>query len=430
MDIQKESVSFAVLFCFLCSSFLACLIQKTYAQDPGPPLHIKSGDSMIMQEKKLDLFSGDVQIDLIDVGRYIFNKKAAPRKDTTGIKTGKLHFSVLPSVEYTLQTGFAGALNANVAFYTSNHQEANLSSIIAVVKYTQKNQFLLPIAGNIWSNHNKYNLQTDWRFEKFPQTTYGLGQFTNDQDGYTIDYTYIRLYQTLFKTIFTDFYLGFGYDLDYYWNIREVDPPANDTTDFQKYGLTSRSVSAGFTFSLQYDTRRNSINPHQGYYANIIYRPNFTFTGSDANWQSLLIDLRKYIQLPGNSKNILAFWNYDWLTISGKPPYLNLPITAGDTYNNLGRGYIQARFRGSNMLYLETEYRFGITSNGLIGGVVFANAQSFNTIYNSQFEVISPGFGAGIRVKLNKFSNTNVALDYGFGAHGSRGIFANLGEVF
>ena len=127
---------------------------------------------------------------------------------------------------------------------------------------------------------------------------------------------------------------------------------------------------------------------------------------------------------------MLAFWSYDWLTLDGKPPYLTLPTTAGDTYNNLGRGYIQGRYRGKNLVYLESEYRFGITSNGLIGGVVFANAQSFTEENNNRFEVISPGWGAGIRIKLNKFSKTNVCLDYGFGTHGSRGLFANLGEVF
>jgi hypothetical protein len=40
------------------------------------------------------------------------------------------------------------------------------------------------------------------------------------------------------------------------------------------------------------------------------------------------------------------------------------------------------------------------------------------------------GYGAGIRIKLNKHSNTNVAIDYAFGQGGSQGIFMNLGEVF
>ena len=31
---------------------------------------------------------------------------------------------------------------------------------------------------------------------------------------------------------------------------------------------------------------------------------------------------------------------------------------------------------------------------------------------------------------MNKFSNTNLAIDYGFGVNGSHGLFFNLGEVF
>jgi len=379
---------------------------------------------------QLHLINGHEQVDVFDIINHIFTRQKEIRKDTSKIKTGKFYGSLLPSAEYTLQTGFAGALNGNLAFYTSNHDLANISSIYAVAKYTQNQQFILPIQANIWTKENKYNIQTDWHFEKFPQETFGLGGLTTDAEGYDIDYDYIRLYQTFYKTIFTDFYLGAGFNFDYFYNLSEVNPPKGDTTDFEKYGLASKELSSGLTLNLLYDERRNSINPKQGYYANIVYRTNYKFLGSDANWQSLLLDFRKYQNFPTSSKNILAFWTYDWFTLSGKPPYLNLPSTASDTYNNFGRGYIQGRFRGMNLLYLETEYRFGITENGFIGGVVFANAQSYTEETSGRFEAILPGWGAGIRIKLNKFSKTNLALDYGFGLNGSKGIFANLGEVF
>ena len=82
------------------------------------------------------------------------------------------------------------------------------------------------------------------------------------------------------------------------------------------------------------------------------------------------------------------------------------------------------------MLDLEAEYRFAVSNNGLVGGVVFANAESFSEMNNNQFEKIWPAVGAGVRVKFNKFSKTNVAFDYAFGLNGNSGIFVNLGEVF
>jgi hypothetical protein len=82
------------------------------------------------------------------------------------------------------------------------------------------------------------------------------------------------------------------------------------------------------------------------------------------------------------------------------------------------------------MFYLETEYRYRITSNGLIGGVVFANVQKFSTDLSDEYGKFSPGAGIGLRIKLNKNSDTHVCIDYGFGTNGSRGLFVNLAEVF
>lgn len=70
---------------------------------------------------------------------------------------------------------------------------------------------------------------------------------------------------------------------------------------------------------------------------------------------------------------------------------------------------------------MEVEYRFGITSNGLIGAVVFANAESYSELQSNRFEKITPAVGAGLRGKVNKHSNTNIGIDYGVGTGGPHG---------
>ena len=82
------------------------------------------------------------------------------------------------------------------------------------------------------------------------------------------------------------------------------------------------------------------------------------------------------------------------------------------------------------MVYAEGEYRFGITKNGLIGGVFFANVESLSAVQGTKLERLQPAAGPGLRIKLNKISKTNIAIDYGFGREGSRGFFVNLGEAF
>jgi hypothetical protein len=370
------------------------------------------------------------QRDLIDLGLIIIGKKPSLRLDSNKTKTGHLHVAAAPSPSYSLATGIAFNITASIAFYLSEHGEANISSILVSPLITIKKQFAFPVQFSVWTKNNKYNLIGDWRFLTYPEDTYGLGGLTTPADATSLDYNYVRLYTFLLKTIGRDFYAGLGYQYDNHWNITQNNVPPGTRTDFDNYGFASSSISSGLSASVLFDNRRNSINPEGGStYANIVFRQNLRALASDGNWESLLIDVRKYIHLSESSDNVLAFWSYNWLTLNGNPPYMDLPSTGWDTYGNTGRGYIQSRFRSKNMVDLEAEYRFAILRNGLLGGVVFGNLQEYSEP-NGVFESINPGYGVGIRIKFNKFSKANLCLDYAFGLHGSNGLFVNLGEVF
>jgi hypothetical protein len=40
--------------------------------------------------------------------------------------------------------------------------------------------------------------------------------------------------------------------------------------------------------------------------------------GSDANWQSLLLEFKGYKKFPAESDNVIALWSYNWFTFGGK----------------------------------------------------------------------------------------------------------------
>ena len=365
------------------------------------------------------------QRDVIDFLQKIL-KKNTPANSRLHAK--KLVFSVVPALGYSLTTGFAADISSNVAFYTSAGHSNNLSAIDLETVYDTKNQKIFSSRSEIWFDHNNYKLTTDLRWEKYPIDTYGLGTSASNATDDPIIYNYIRTYATVFKKIEGAFYGGVGYDYDYHYNISQSGNTNGTVSDFTKYGFTPRSTSSGIVLNLLFDNRLNPINPLKGGYASIIYRDNFNFLGSDSHWQELSMDFRKYFKLSPASNNILAFWSILAFT-NGNVPYLDLPYTASDTYNNSGRGYPEQRFRGKNELYLEGEYRFGILKNGLLGGVVFTNAESFSELQTNRFEKIAPAAGTGIRIKINKHSNTNVCIDYAAGI-GSHGFFVNLGEMF
>jgi hypothetical protein len=368
------------------------------------------------------------QKDMGDVLQALFNVKPGKKKDTVGLKPT---VSVVPALGYSLQSRLAVLLAGNAAFRTA--PQSNVSTIIASLAYTENKQITLPIQSSIWSHDNNWDFAGEIRLYHYPQSTFGLGSSSNVGNEASMDYNYLRISEIALRKITGEIYFGGGYIIDDHADIT-IDPTENGTVSdyitYKKHSTKTHSTSSGLTLNGQYDTRDSPINATKGIYAAFEFRQNLKTLGSTSTWSSLILDVRKYFRFPEDSNNVLAFWSYDWLTLAGRPPYLDLPSTLWDASTNAGRGYIQGRFRGAQMVYGETEYRYRITRNGLLGGVVFLNAETFSAAPGTRLQAIQPGAGPGLRIKLNKVSRTNIDLDYGFGREGSHGLFVNVGELF
>ena len=409
---------YPILLLFFC-------IQSVYAQRIKNYHYLSPSDTIHKLKKDTSIVT---QVDLIDIAKQVLHKKPDTSKVVQEVST-KPEFSAIPAVGYTLVSRFVVSLTGNVAFRTDTQNK--ISTVTGITGYTQNKQLTFQVESEIWLNRNNYELIGDYRFYKYPQSTFGLGSNSNIKNEDPLNYNFFRFYETLLRKVTGNFLVGAGYIIDSHSNISERGNLDGVTpSDFAVYGNNGRTISTGYTLNAEFDSRDNSINPASGFFAAFQFRDNYRFLGSTSDWRSLIFDVRKYFRFPEGSQNVIAFWNYDWLVINGKPPYLDLPSTQWDPYSSNGRGYIQGRFRGAQEVYLETEYRYGITRNGLFGGVFFLNLQSFSAAPGTRLQSIQPGFGPGLRIKLNKVSKTNVAIDYGFGRQGSRGLFVNVGELF
>lgn len=396
---------------------LVCLVFPLFAL-------AQSKDSVVIEIPTAD-FSD--QRDVVYYAQQWFPWLHLKNQDSTIMPTGRVFAWILPSIIYEPHTRLAAYLGGSIAYRA---KQANISSIYPTLGYTQNKQLVFHTASNLWLPNNRFNVMADWRAMYYPQWTYGLGSYTSQANAILLSYSYIRLYQSLSRAVRPNLYVGGGYSLDYHWNIQQSDS-RGDGVETPEYDLTqSRSVSSGLSMNILYDSRGNLLNPKAGWFTNVQFRFNLRGLGSDSNYQSLLIDVRKYVRLPAQSANLLAIWSYNSLTLNGNPPYLDLPSTGWDANNNQGRGYIQGRFRSKNLLYAETEYRFRILRNGLLGGVAFVNTHLVTESVTGQLSRLIPAGGAGLRVKLNKLSNVNFAADYAVGLDGSRSIYFNIGELF
>ena len=392
------------------------------------------------------------QVDIRDIAKFHFTRKhkiEEPILDTCGepttvteishpilkdneIKPGKLYFAAIPAIGLTIQTGVTAIIAMNGSFYTGKLDNTNISTItFNPAMSLNYNQYLFPVEMNIWTPKNGINVLVDWRYYIYPTYTYGTGGNSDLYNANLVNYSYLRFYEVVLKSLGKNYYVGAGLNYDAHLNQKVVETIGNGT-DFQAYNQDAKNtVSSGASLVGIYDSRKNSNNPTENStYLSFSYRSNLKIMGSNTNYQAAQFEARKYIKLTPSGSQMLALWNINWYTFGGKAPYFDLPSTGWDTYSNTGRGYIQGRLRGSAMEYLEAEYRFRITKNGLLGGVLFTNVESVADVNTYHFGSVLPGYGFGIRIKANKKSNVNFAIDYGFGTQQSQGFAFNVAEIF
>lgn len=385
--------------------------------------------STIVPENKT-IKDTSLQRDLIDITKEWLHIKIVHAHEIRG---RKVYFSLLPfSSVVPGGSGRALITSTTAGTYLGPRKTTKISSATFAPYWNFNGRFGLPLRTSAWLPNNTWTIQGDTRFLYYPQYTWGLGSDHTKDQRILVNYKYLRFYQSVLKRITSYFFAGIGYHLDYRVNIKSDDSTINlkQYTGYN-YGTGSNSFSSGLSLNLLYDTRNNSINPLPGAYANIVYRVHPQLLGSNNNWQSLYLDIRKYLSLnpsKPDQQNVLALWSYLWTVTKTGTPYLDLPSIGWDPDNRSGRGIDQNRYRGESLFYTEAEYRRDLTANGLFGFVVFANV---NTVSGSGtfFQSWHPAAGAGLRIKFNKGSNTNIGMDLGF-SKGYSSLSFSLGEAF
>ncbi len=360
------------------------------------------------------------QVDLIDYLRKYL--KVKPPK--TQRNKRKFQFSLFPA-EATTAGGRTVVTSFNASFLLGDISKTNVSTIYFVPYISFSDQYGFQLRPDIWLNNNNWNFTGEYFVLNYPQSTWGLGGSSLEENETMVDYKHIRVYQNVLKGILPYFSVGIGFNYDNHFDVKVEEPKISYLNQ-----ADNQTISSGFAFPVVYDSRKNSNNPRNGVLANLTYRLNTPFLGSNNNWQSFFFDFRKYFPLNNKMKDIIAVRSYYWSVVSGKVPYLDLPANNWEpTSGRVARGIEQNRYRSNAMLYSETEYRFGITRDGFLGGVIFSNIVSASEYQTQNFMKWHPAAGFGLRMKFNKYSHINVTLDYGF-SKGYQSLYLNIAEVF
>jgi hypothetical protein len=388
------------------------------------------------------------------IGDLFRKKEKAPKPPK------KFMALILPNISSNPSNGFLLGVGGTFGWYMGPKENTRVSAAPFTVAVTSKKQLITFVKSNIYTKENNFFLQGDWRFYLYSQPTYGLG--TNSPDtinlpggvhwageggatdtlAFPMKYNYVKFSEIVNRKIIENFYVGVGYHFDYYYAINDehlhLDSTPQQLTPHYVYSKkyqydTTQYMMSGLSANVVYDSRDNQANPYKGIYANINYRYNFSFLGSDHDASELWMEFRTYVGLSKKkARHLIAFWAFGDFNLTGDLPYMTLPSLGGDQRARSGRGYVNGRFRGKNLVYGEVEWRFPIwPCSNIIGGVVFVNATTTdNPARNiALFQYIKPAVGFGLRVMVNKYFRTNINLDFAIGSKSS-GFYFSGQETF
>jgi hypothetical protein len=422
---QRALIPAALLLAMLSSSARAAPASRDSSLAPSEA-QIQLADSTV------GLVMPPGQTDVMDLVARIIGKQEVRSEVSVRSRQG-LSLTFLPSLGYNPSYGAFIGVSVAAGGWLGDPATTSVSAGSAGVSYSTTGQISVQAKSSFFLPDNNYVLMGDWRYLDTSQPTFGLGPHSASQSSYPMDFVLYRFYQTVYRQVgISHLYAGLGYHFDRHDRIVDTRAAAGELTPYVVYsgGALTHTQASGISANVLVDSRDNAINARRGVYWNAGMRAYQKAIGSDDNSQMLFSDFRGYRTLPRGSRNALAIWSYQWFTF-GHAPYLDLPATGWDTWGRGARGYLQGRIRASNQFYAEFEYRAVFRQDGLFGGVAFVNLMASTQPEGAgAFGPLDPGYGLGFRMKFNKRTDTNLAVDAANSRDNIVRFFFGLQEVF
>jgi outer membrane protein assembly factor BamA len=391
----------------------------------------------------------------LEIGEVLFKKQVKP-VDTSRT----LNAFLLPYIAYNPSKGFQLGAGGTISWYQGTDRETNQSAAQAAAEFTSMSQKIFQLKSNVYTNRNRWFLQGDWRYYIYTIKTFGLGtgrgcpvppvpglspdsvSVADWEDSFQVDFKWFRVHEIFSYKLAKNFYAGMGYHLDIHYEIEDLDLNLDSAiktiTPHYAYCVehgfdTDKYVASGMSLNLVYDTRDNMINPFTGIYIHLNLRFDPSWMGSTKSNLRLWSEFRTYLPLQRKfPRHLIAFWYFGGFQFTGNAPYFDLWATGFDQMNASGRGSLQGRWRGDNVVYGEVEYRFPISRcSQVLGGVLFINATTASSVDLGVplFGYIRPAGGIGLRIMVSKANRTNIAIDFSIGET-LKGLYFSAQEKF
>jgi hypothetical protein len=335
-------------------------------------------------------------------------------------KRGAIVIAPLPISSPAIGSGIIPVLGYIFPF-SKNDKESPPSTIGVAGLVTNNGSRGFVIGGQLFLDHNKYEITTGYAHGNVDYNIYGTGTEANVK--LPLEQTGQAFFGEFLRRIGWKFFVGPRFVTGR--SFITVVPNNGSTVPIPpEVGLHSNLTSLGAR--LTRDTRPNHFYPVGGTF--------FTFTsdffsnalGSKYSFQSYKTEFDKYWSL---SKAQVLAYDASFCATSGTPPFYGNCIYGT---NNELRGYVAGRYFTRYTLATQVEYRlvlpkrFGLVVFGGLGGAIPGGDQVFQMVQTSHF---LPSGGGGLRFALSKKYHVNLRADIAQGRDGHT-FGMGVGEAF
>ncbi len=348
---------------------------------------------------------------------------AQAQVDSVAVDTIKKKSKFFPSpvVGYTPETRLY--LGAGLVWYlppSKKYPDTYPSVLKSVFVYTLNKQVESNISGDSYLRDNLFKLNYSTSYFKFPDSFYGIGNDTKEEDKEKYDYDYFNIYINGQRKIKENIYAGAKTFFEYtkVYNTLEGGIFDTDTITGEEGG---RNVGLGPWFT--FDTRDNIYFPLSGVNVDVSAVVHNKILGSEYNYVDYFIEASQFNKI---GKDDVIGFNFFGQFVPGNPPFNRLAQLGGDKHM---RGNFEGRFRDKNYMTLQAEYRvtfwkyFGVTAFGGIGEV----ADRFS---NFSLSGLKYSYGVGGRLFIVPEDKLSLRVDYGFDGYGNGGFYVTFREAF
>ncbi|GJM29767.1 MAG: hypothetical protein DHS20C17_24020 [Cyclobacteriaceae bacterium] len=332
----------------------------------------------------------------------------------------KLKIIALPVLFSTPETGFGFGAGAQLFLLRkTNIYNARLSNMFVSAITTSKKQFMFEAKPQIYLERGNYFLDTDLKFRIFPNSFWGIGNNSLEEDKEAYDMTSFELKARFLKRLPPSLNFGFEYVFEHH-NVTDVEE-GGILDSGTVLGADEATVSGlGVVFNL--DSRDIVEAPSSGHFMQLSARFSSEILGASYSFNKFIVDLRTYLAI--GTKGVLAFQAYSESTY-GEIPFQAMSWFGG---GERARGYFRGRFIDNHQYVLQGEYRYKFHPRWTLAG--FALVGEVAELPGEFLDDFNPSVGGGIRFKLLKDQNTILRLDIGAGKDDNSGFYFGVNEAF